>query len=145
MKEQIVRNWMTPNPITISPSTTLPQAQQIMMEKNIRRLPVVWNKKVVGILTLGDIREAKPSDANSLSVYELNFLLDQLTAKAIMTADPIVVHPNSTIASAAKIMLDYKIGGLPVMEDGELVGIITEMDFCRLIVSQNDTFPDTQG
>jgi acetoin utilization protein AcuB len=141
MKEQLVRNWMTPNPITISPSTTLPQAQQIMMEKKIRRLPVIWNNHLVGILTLGDIREAKPSDASSLSVYELNYLLDQLTVKAIMTSDPVTVHPDSTIARAAQLMLDNKIGGLPVVEDGKLVGIITEMDFCRLIVSQFDKTP----
>jgi acetoin utilization protein AcuB len=141
MKEQLVRNWMTPNPITISPSTTLPQAQQIMMEKKIRRLPVIWNNHLVGILTLGDIREAKPSDASSLSVYELNYLLDQLTVKAIMTSDPVTVHPDSTIARAAQLMLDSKIGGLPVVEDGKLVGIITEMDFCRLIVSQFDKTP----
>jgi CBS domain-containing protein len=136
MKEQLVRDWMTPNPITISPTTTLPQAQQIMMEKNVRRLPVVWQGKVVGILTFGDIREARPSDANLLSVYELNLVLDHLLVKAIMTPDPIWVHPDATIGETAQILLAHKFGGLPVVEDGNLVGIITETDFCRLLVHE---------
>ncbi|HLF91737.1 MAG TPA: CBS domain-containing protein [Anaerolineales bacterium] len=140
MKEQLVRNWMTPDPITISPSTTLPQAQQIMMEKNIRRLPVVWDGKLVGILTFGDIREAKPSEANTLSVYELNYLLDRLTVKAIMTSNPITVDPDATIGQAANIMLEKKIGGIPVVENGRLVGIITETDLCRLIVAEGPNF-----
>lgn len=134
MKEQLVRAWMTPNPITISPTTTLPQAQQLMMEKNVRRLPVVWQGQLVGILTFGDIREARPSDANTLSVYELNLVLDHLLVKAIMTPDPLYVHPDASIGEAAQILLENKFGGLPVVEDGKLVGIITETDFCRLII-----------
>lgn len=137
MKMQRVCDWMTTNTITIPPSTTLPQAQQLMMENNIRRLPVVWRGKLIGILTFGDIREAKPSDATSLSVYELNYLLDQLTVKDIMTPNPITIGLNSTIREAAQLMLDYKIGGLPVLDNGLLVGIITESDFCRLLVNEN--------
>lgn len=136
MKEQLVRNWMTPDPVTITPNTTLPQAQQIMMEKNVRRLPVEWNGELVGILTLGDIREAKPSEANTLSVYELNYLLDRLTVKSIMTTEPITVSPDSTIEQAAGIMYQKKIGGIPVIEQDKLVGIITETDLCRLIVTE---------
>jgi len=104
-----------------------------MMENHIRRLPVVWHGELVGILTFGDIREAKPSDATTLSVYELNYLLDQLTAKAIMIPDPITIRPDATIQEAAQLMLHHKIGGLPVVKDGTLVGIITETDFCRLL------------
>ncbi|HNB53281.1 MAG TPA: CBS domain-containing protein [Anaerolineales bacterium] len=136
MKEQLVRDWMTPNPITISPTTTLPEAQQLMMEKNVRRLPVVWQGKVVGILTFGDIREARPSDANLLSVYELNLVLDHLLVKAIMSPDPICIRPDATIGEAAKILLEHKFGGLPVVENGNLIGIITETDFCRLLVHE---------
>lgn len=137
MKELLVRDWMTPNPITISPQTTLPEAQQIMMENRIRRLPVVWKGKLVGIVTFGDIREAKPSDATTLSVYELNYLLDQLPVKNIMTPDPVTIPPGATIQEAAAIMLEKKIGGIPVVENGELVGIITESDFCRLLAAQD--------
>jgi acetoin utilization protein AcuB len=141
MKEQLVRDWMTPNPMTISPTTTLPQAQQLMMERSVRRLPVVWQEKLVGILTFGDIREARPSDANLLSVYELNLVLDHLLVKAIMTPNPICIHPEATIGEAAKILLENKFGGLPVVEDGTLIGIITETDFCRLLVQQEQKKP----
>jgi CBS domain-containing protein len=142
MNTQLVRDWMTTHPITIAPTTTLPEAQQIMMENHIRRLPVVWHDKLVGILTFGDIREAKPSDATTLSVYELNYLLDRLTVKSIMTPDPITIHPDESIRQAARLMLEYKIGGLPVVENGEVLGILTETDFCRLLVSGETIKPN---
>jgi acetoin utilization protein AcuB len=132
MNTQIVRNWMTSHPMTITPQTTLPEARRIMFEHHIRRLPVVQKDKLVGIVTLGDIREAQASDATTLSVYELNYLLDQLAAKDFMSNKPITISPDATIAAAARLMLEHKIGGLPVVEDDRLVGIITETDFCRL-------------
>jgi len=134
MNNQLVRNWMTSKPITITPQTTLPEAQQILFDHRIRRLPVVDRGKLVGILTLGDIREASPSDATTLSVYELNYLLDRLLVKDIMTVSPITVSPDDLIGEAARLMYENKIGGLPVVEEGELVGIITETDLCRLLM-----------
>ncbi len=136
MKKNLVRDWMTPRPITIDPKTTLPEAHKLMKSSRIRRLPVVDHGKIVGILTLGDIREASPSDASSLSVFELNFLLARLTVDHIMTRDPIVVSPTATIRQAAELMLEYKIGGLPVVQDEELVGIITESDIFRVLVQE---------
>lgn len=136
MIKEPVRNWMTEQLITITPQTTLPEAQRIMFEHKIRRLPVVKSGKLVGIVTLGDIREAKPSDATTLSIYELNYLMDRVTAKDFMTPNPITIAPDATIAEAARLMMEYKIGGLPVVEDGKLIGIITETDFCRLLMSQ---------
>ena len=136
MNTRFVREWMTSNPITITQQTTLPEAHRLMREHKIRRLPVVNKGKLVGIVTLGDIREARPSDATTLSVYELNYLLDQVTAKEFMTHDPITISLNATIGEAARLMVEHKIGGLPVVEDDELVGIITETDFCRLLMLQ---------
>ncbi len=136
MNTQLVRNWMTPNPITITPQTTLPEAHRLMDEHYIRRLPVIKQGKLVGIVTLGDIRQAQASNATTLSVYELNYLLDQIPAKEFMAYKPITISPDAPIAEAARIMLQYKIGGLPVIENGELVGIITETDFCRLLILQ---------
>jgi CBS domain-containing protein len=127
---------MTPNPITITLHTTLPEAHRLIREHNIRRLPVVDHDKLVGIVTLGDIREARPSNATTLSVYELNYLLDTLTAKDFMTRTPVTISPEATVQEAAKLMLEHKIGGIPVVEDGKLVGIITETDFCRLLLSE---------
>ena len=136
MNAQLVRNWMTPNPITITPQTTLPEAHRLMNEHNVRRLPVVNKGKLVGIVTRGDVREAQASDATTLSVYELNYLLDQIPAKEFMAYEPITVSADAPIGEAARRMLQHKIGGLPVVEYGELVGIITETDLCRMLILQ---------
>jgi acetoin utilization protein AcuB len=135
-KKLLVRDWMTEALITIMPQTTLPEAQQIMFEHKIRRLPVMQSEILVGIVTLGDIREAKPSDATTLSIYELNFLMDRLTAKDFMTPHPITIPLDATIGEAARLMVEHKIGGLPVMNHGKLVGMITETDLCRVLMSQ---------
>lgn len=136
MKQELVRRWMTPDPITISPNDSLVDAHALMRDNNIRRLPVVnKNGELVGIVTLGDVREASPSDATSLSVWELNYLLLKLKISEIMTRDPITVYTTDTIAEAANLMLENKVSGLPVVEPtGKLVGIITESDIFRLVV-----------
>lgn len=134
MNTQIVRKSMTPNPITITPQTTLPEAKRLMDEHYVRRLPVIHKGKLVGIVTRGDIREARSSTATTLSVYELNYLLEEIPAKDFMAYEPITIAPDATIGEAARLMLQHKIGGLPVVECGELVGIITETDFCRLLI-----------
>ncbi|MDQ3007770.1 MAG: CBS domain-containing protein [Chloroflexota bacterium] len=139
MNIRIVREWMTPNPITIAPQTTLPEAHRSMDEHKVRRLPVMNKGKLVGIVTRGDIRAAQASEATTLSVYELNYLMDRIPAKDFMAHDPITVTPNATIGEAARLMFQHKIGGLPVVENGELIGMITETDFCRLLMSLPET------
>lgn len=139
MNTQFVRNWMTPNPITITLQTTLPEANRLMNEHYVRRLPVIHKGKLVGIVTRGDIREAQASTATTLSVYELNYLLDEIPAKDFMAYEPITISPDASIAEAARRMMQHKIGGLPVVECGELVGIITETDICRLLISQPES------
>lgn len=136
MENIYVRDWMTPNPITIVPKTTLPDAHQLMKDSKIRRLPVVDNGRLVGIVTLGDVREAQPSDATTLSIYELNYLLSKLTIDKIMTRKPLTIRADATIQEAARIMLDHKIGGLPVMEGDRIVGIITESDIFRVLAQE---------
>lgn len=134
MKTELVRDWMTPNPVCATPHTTLPEAQRMMKEKNIRRLPVVEDDRLVGIVTLGDIRGAKPSEATGLSVWELNYLIDRITLDRIMTQDPATVAPTQTLYDAARLMLQRKIAGLPVVEAGRVVGILTESDIFRMVV-----------
>ncbi|MCS7251833.1 MAG: CBS domain-containing protein [Thermoflexus sp.] len=130
-----VRDWMTSNPITISPRTTLPEAHRIMKEHRIRRLPVIdEHGRLVGIVTLGDVREASPSGATSLSIFELNYLLACLTVDKIMTRKVITVTPDTPIVEAARLMLEHKIGGLPVVENDRVVGIITESDIFKMVV-----------
>lgn len=138
MNPQLVRNWMTANPITITLQTTLPEAKRLMDEHYVRRLPVIHKGKLVGIVTRGDIRKARASTATTLSVYELNYLLEGIPAKDFMAYEPISISPDAPIGEAACRMMQHKIGGLPVVEYGELVGIVTETDICRLLISQPD-------
>jgi CBS domain-containing protein len=102
-----------------------------MAEERIRHLVVVDDARVVGIVTDRDIRLNLPSPATSLSVWELNYLLSRLTVGGVMSAAVIVVDPDRPIAEAARLMLDHKIGALPVVDEGRLIGIITESDFVR--------------
>ena len=126
-----VRELMTAKPITVDPETPMLQARQRMAEERIRHLVVVDGTRVVGIVTDRDIRLNLPSPATSLSVWELNYLLAQLTVGGVMSATVIVVDPERPVAEAARIMIDHKIGALPVVDEGRLVGILTESDFVR--------------
>ncbi|GIK54662.1 MAG: CBS domain-containing protein [Chloroflexi bacterium] len=136
MKRELVRDWMTREIITVTPDTTLPEAHQIMMNEEIRRLPVVDSDgRLVGIVTRGDVRGAQPSPATSLSIWELNYLLSQLKVAKIMTPDPITVNEEATIGDAARVMLENRISGLPVVDNrGKLVGVITESDIFSMVV-----------
>jgi len=135
MKTELVKDWMTANPICVSPETTLPEALQIMKDKRIRRLPVMDGKgKLVGVVTRGDLRGAQPSEATSLSIYEINYLISKLTLGGLMTKAIATVTPNTTIGDAARLMLKHKIAGLPVMDNGKVVGILTESDVFRMVV-----------
>lgn len=146
MKKELVQDWMTKDIISVTPETALPEAHQIMMNEEIRRLPVVdANHKLLGIITLGDVRGAQPSPATSLSIWELNYLLSNLKIKEIMTPDPITLNVKATIGEAARTMLEHRISGLPVVDDkGMLVGIITESDIFSMVVlhewNQEDDF-----
>ncbi|MBP7693929.1 MAG: CBS domain-containing protein [Anaerolineales bacterium] len=134
MKNTFVREWMTANPVSCSSDTTVPDAHKIMTERRIRRLLVVDHGHLVGIVTRGDVRGAEPSGATTLSIYELNYLLAKLTIGQIMTKDPASVTPETSIQQAAALMLEKKIAGLPVVDQGRLVGIITESDIFRMVV-----------
>src|SRR5947207_2780194 len=124
-----VKDWMTTPVYVIQKNASVADAYSTMMQQGIRRLPVVEDERIVGIVTLGDLREARPSAATSLSIYELNYLLSKLTVDQVMTHNPFVVTPNTPIQKAARIMLDRNVGGLPVVdEDDGPVGFITESD-----------------
>lgn len=129
-----VRWRMTPNPIVIDPETSILDALHIMKEKKVRRLPVVAHGKLVGIVTERDLRESPSLRATSLSIFELNYLLAKTPVSEVMTKDPITVTPDTTIEDAAVIMRDNQISGLPVVEDGKVVGIVTETDIFDMLV-----------
>ena len=135
MKQELVKDWMTSGVITAGPNMTLPEAHQLMNENNIRRLPVLDGDRLVGMVTRGDVRGAEPSEATTLSIWEVNYLLAKLKLEHIMTRNPITVSPDATIEKAAKIMLENKVSGLPVIdEQGKQIGIITESDIFRVVV-----------
>lgn len=134
MKDTFVREWMTANPVVVSSRTSLPEAHKLMTERKIRRLLVVDEGRLVGIITRGDVRGAQPSGATTLSIYELNYLLARLTLGEIMTKNPVSVTPDTPIREAARLMLEKKIAGLPVLEGDRVVGIITESDIFRFVV-----------
>ena len=137
MKQDRVKHWMTRDVITITPDTSLHEAHRLMTEKRIRRLPVVDRGKLVGIVTLGDVRSAEPSAASTLSVWEMNNLLAKLKVSEIMTREPVTISQEATISTVAEIMLEKKFSGLPVVDEaGKLVGIITESDIFRLVVRE---------
>ncbi|HQA68973.1 MAG TPA: CBS domain-containing protein, partial [Aggregatilineales bacterium] len=130
-----VKSRMTPSPITITPETTHRQAVALMEQHNIRRLPVLDKKKrLIGIVSQSDLLSSAPSQATTLSMYEITSLMDKLTVDKIMTTPVIAVDENCSLAGAARIMLDNRIGALPVMRDEELVGIITETDIFKAFV-----------
>ena len=122
----LVKGWMNTHVITIGEDTAMVKAPIIMKEKRIRTLPVVdKNGGLVGIVTDRDLKDASPSKATSLNVYELNFLLSRLKVRDIMSRDLVFVRPDETIEFAAILMLDNKISSLPVInQQHHLVGSI---------------------
>jgi acetoin utilization protein AcuB len=135
MRIELVQDWMTRNVITVTPFTGLFDAYNLLMENRIRRLPVLEDGHLVGILTDSDIMDIRPSSLNSLSGLEMSYFFAQLKVGEAMTVDHMTVGPDETIGQAASIMLEEKISSLPVIDDNErLVGIITESDIFRLVV-----------
>jgi acetoin utilization protein AcuB len=128
-----IRDMMTKNPLTVDSETLVMDAQKIMKENNIRRLPVVDKGKLVGIVTKHDLLEASPSPATSLSVHELNYLLSKMKVKEIMKKNPVTLTPDTPFEEALKIGQEKKIGAFPVVENGKVVGIATESDIVRFL------------
>ncbi len=131
----LVGERMTRNPVTITEDANIDDALHVMREKKVRRLPVMDHSgRMVGIVSDKDLLHASPSPATSLSIYEMHYLLSKLTVKRVMSSPVITVGPNTPLEEAARIMADNKIGGLPVVEDGRLTGIITETDVFKLLI-----------
>ena len=128
-----IKDVMTRNPVTADSETLVLDAQKLMKENNIRRLPVVDKGKLVGIVTKHDLLEAAPSPATSLSVFELNYLLAKMKVKEIMKKNPVTITPDTPFEEALRLGQEKKIGAFPVVENGKLVGITTESDIIRFV------------
>lgn len=133
----LVRNWMTTEVITATPDTSLLKIGKLMRDHKIRRIPILDdNKYVIGIISDRDVRDASPSKATTLDMYEMHYLLAELKASSIMTPRPLTVKPTDTVEKAAMLMLDHSIGGLPVVdEDGRLCGILADSDVFKALVN----------
>jgi acetoin utilization protein AcuB len=130
----LVKDWMIAPVITVEASSPISAAHHLMKNNMIRRLPVLNNNKLVGIVTIGDVREASPSDATTLSIWELNYLWAQLTIEKIMTRNILTVTPDTPILDAAETMLEQKVSGLPVIDGDKLIGMLTESDIFRMLI-----------
>src|SRR2546425_10939486 len=129
-----VSDLMTTSPITVGPETPVIDARQLMIDKRFRHVLITEGPKLLGIVTDRDIRLNLPSPATSLSVWEVNYLLARLTVDEVMSKTVLQVGPDREAHEAARIMLEHKIGALPVVDGADLVGIITETDILRAFV-----------
>jgi acetoin utilization protein AcuB len=131
----LVGERMTKRPITIMVDASVEQALEMMHEENVRRFPVLdKDGELVGIVSEKDLLYASPSPATTLSIYEIPYLLSKIKVRDVMTEDVITVTEDTALEEAARIMADNKIGGLPVVRAGKLVGIITETDMFKLFL-----------
>ncbi len=134
-----VRDWMTRHPVTIHRGFSVLDTFQLMDEEQVRRLLVVDDDgSLLGVVTAGDVREAMPSPVSSLEPFERKEALAEIPIEEMIDRDPITVHPDATIQEAADLMFSNKIGGLPVVEDGRLIGVITQSDLMRGLVRMLD-------
>jgi acetoin utilization protein AcuB len=131
----LVRDRMSKRPITITEDSHIDEALKVMRDNKVRRLPVVdKDGRPVGIVSEMDLLYASPSPATSLSVYEIHYLLARITVQDVMTKEVISIEEDTPLEEAARIMVDNKIGGLPVVRDSKLVGIITETDLFKIFL-----------
>lgn len=130
-----VREVMSSPAVCIDSLSDIPSAHLLMLDTGVRRLPVVDDGELVGIITLGDVRGASPSEVSSLNRSELDYLTHQIKVQRIMSRDVVTVTPDTSLAEAAQLMIERRISGLPVVsEAGRVVGMITESDIFRTLI-----------
>ena len=130
-----VRERMTPDPITVHEDTSVQDALHLMRERRVRRFPVVdGTGKLVGMVSEKDLLYASPSPATTLSVYEIGYLLSKVKVKQVMNVKPVTIDDDCPLEEAARIMVDSRVSGLPVLHQGRLVGIITETDLFKIFL-----------
>ncbi len=128
-----IRHFMSTNVVTVDEKTLVGDARKIMEAHKIRRLPVMKKDKLVGLVTKHMLLEAAPSPATSLSIHELHYLLAKMTVKDIMVKKPYTISPDMPVEEALQLGQEKGYGGFLVVEDGRLVGIITESDIVRVM------------
>ena len=131
----LVGNWMTKDVISVDVNDSMQDAARLIRKHKIKRLPVMENGKLVGIVTDRDLKRASASDVTTLEIHELLFLISEIKISDIMTKDPITIPLDYTIDEAAQILLEHKLSGAPVVDDeGQVAGVITQTDIFRVLV-----------
>jgi len=132
----LVKNWMSKDVITVDVDDSMHDAVKLLKEKGIRMLPVLKKGKLVGIVTDRDLKRSAASDATTLDVHELLYLVSKIKVASIMTKDPITVPHNFTVEETAEVLLKNKISGAPVVDqNGDVVGMITQTDLFRVLIA----------
>ena len=132
----LVQNWMHENVVAVGPDDSMQDAIKLLKKHDIRRLPVIEKGKVVGIVTDRDLKRASASDATTLEIHELLYLISTIKVEEVMTRDPITVPLDYTVEETAEILLKNKISGVPVVDhEGRLRGIITQTDLFRTLIT----------
>ena len=132
----LVKNWMSKEVITVNADDSMQNAIYILQEQNIKMLPVMENEKIVGIITDRDLKKASPSDATTLDMHELLFLISKIKVRDLMKEPIYTARPDDTVEEAAALILEEKISGLPVLDENDrLVGMITRSDIFRVLIS----------
>lgn len=130
----LVKERMSKPVISVSPDVPILEALNLMQREHIRRMPVIREGKMVGIVSDKDLLNAAPSDATTLSVWEMNYLVSKIKVGDVMSRQVRTVEEDTPIEEAARIMADNKIGGLPVVRGGKVVGLITETDLFKILL-----------
>jgi acetoin utilization protein AcuB len=132
----LVKDWMSQTVITTDMNDSMQEAMSRLKENNISMLPVMKKGKMVGIVTDRDLKRASASDANTLEVHELLFLLTKIKVREIMTENPVTIPFDFTVEEAAEVLLEKKISGAPVVDgEGNVMGIITKNDLFRVLIA----------
>jgi acetoin utilization protein AcuB len=132
----LVKYWMSPQVFSIDADASMQDAVNLMKKYTIRMLPVTRKEKLVGVLTDRDLKRASASDATTLEIHELLYLLSKIKVKDIMSKNPITVSPDLTVEETAETLLKNKISGAPVLDDrGKIVGVITQSDIFKVLIA----------
>ncbi len=132
----LVRNWMSKKVVTIEEKDSMQHAVSLMREHQVRMLPVLRRGKLVGVVSDTDLKRASASDATMLDVHEMLYLISKIKIKDIMTKDPLTVSPDCTVEETAELLLEHKISGVPVVEQGgRVVGMITRDDLFKVLIA----------
>jgi acetoin utilization protein AcuB len=132
----LVKNWMSKKVVMVDANDSMQDASRLLKENNIRMLPVMEKGKLVGVITDRDVKRASASDATTLEVHELLYLISKIKVRDIMTKNPITIPANFTVEETAEVLLNKKISGAPVVDEkGQVVGIITQIDLFKVLIS----------